>query len=252
MQTLTRTEQATTSIPRDDSIKRKARVAGLLYLSIFVIAPFAFLISKANILVDGDAAATAANLAANETQFRFGMVAESVVFLIEIVLAALLFVILRPVSRGLSFAAASARVSEAVIQAANLLTSFVALTLVGGTGYLAAFQADELNALTSLFLDANESVILVWGLFFALHLALLGYLVYKAGFFPRILGVLLMVASTGYFIESFGNILSPGSADTLSNVVMVLAVPGELVFALYLAIKGLSVDKWHARRALMQ
>lgn len=252
MQTLTRTEQAPIPIESATPVKRMARAAGSLYLLIFVIAPFAFLISKADVLVDGDAAATAANLAANETQFRLGMAAESVVFLVEIVLAALLYVILRPVSRGLSFAAAAARVAEAIVQAANLLTSFVALTLVGGAGYLAAFQPDELNALTSLFLDANEFMILVWGLFFGLHLALLGYLVYKADFFPKILGLLLMLASVGYFAESFGNILTPSSADLLANLVMVLAIPGELVFALYLVIKGIDVDNWSAGRAVAQ
>ena len=84
------------------SIKRTARIAGVLYLIIFAVAPFAFLLGKASLVVPGDAATTAENIMASESVFRIGMVAESVVFLVEIVLAAVLYVLLRPVSRPLS------------------------------------------------------------------------------------------------------------------------------------------------------
>lgn len=233
--------------PKGIPIKRTARIAGLLYLAIFVVAPFAFLVGRSTIVVGGDAVSTAENLVTNEGLFRWGMVAESAVFIIEIVLAAILYVILRPVSRSISLAAAFARVSEAVVQAVNLLTSILALLVVGGAGYLAAFEPEQLDALVLLFLDANEFVILVWGLLFALHLLLLGYLVYRSGFFPRILGVLLVLAAIGYFAESYGNILAPELGGVLATVVVVLAVPGELAFALWLVIKGVDEDKWRAR-----
>ena len=89
-----------------NSVKKLARVAGLLYLVIFIVAPFAFLIVKSTILVPGDATATAENILASESLFRTGMAAETVVFFVEIVLAAILYVLLRPVSRSLSLAAA--------------------------------------------------------------------------------------------------------------------------------------------------
>lgn len=236
-----------TNEQREPSIKRTARVAGVLYLMIFLVFPLATL-GRSTIFVAGDAAATAENLVANDSLLRWGIVGESVVFLIEVVLAALLYVILRPVSRSISLAAALARVGEAVIQAANLLFSFLAVLLVGGAGYLAVLEPAQLDALALLALDANELMILVWGLFFALHLALLGWLVYKSGFFPRILGVLLALAGTGYFVESFGKILTPDLGDLLSTVVLVLAIPGELVFALWLVIKRVDEEKWHEAR----
>jgi hypothetical protein len=103
------------------SIRRTARAAGILYLVIFIVAPLAYLVARSSILVETDAAATAQNLIDNESRFRLGLAAESVVFLVEIVLAALLYVILRPVSKTISLAAAFSRVAEAVVQAANLL-----------------------------------------------------------------------------------------------------------------------------------
>jgi hypothetical protein len=228
-------------------IKKTARIAGVLYLAIFVIYPLATSV-RAMLVVPGDAAATAQNVAANESLFRWGMAGESTIFLIEIVLAALLYILLRPVSVSMSLAAAFARASEGVVMAAsNLFTSILTLAVVGSAGYLAAFEAEQQQALALLFQSANDYVILIWGLFFALHLVLLGWLVYRSGFFPKIAGVLLVLAGIGYFAQSFGTIVAPNLSEVLSTVVLVLAIPGELVFALWLLIKGVDEQKWQAR-----
>jgi hypothetical protein len=228
-------------------IKKTARIAGVLYLAIFVIYPLATSV-RAMLVVPGDAAATAQNVAANESLFRWGMAGESTIFLIEIVLAALLYILLRPVSVSMSLAAAFARASEGVVMAAsNLFTSILTLAVVGSAGYLAAFEAEQQQALALLFQSANDYVILIWGLFFALHLVLLGWLVYRSGFFPKIAGVLLVLAGIGYFAQSFGTIVAPNLSEVLSTVVLVLAIPVELVFALWLLIKGVDEQKWQAR-----
>lgn len=232
------------------STKRTARISGILYLIIFIVAPFPFLIGRSGMVVPGDAVTTAENIMASGFLFRIGMVAESIVFLVEIVLAALLYVLLRPVSKPLSLAAAFSRVGEAVVQAVNLLTSILVLLLIGGTGYLAVFQSEQLQALAMLFLDANAFVILVWGLFFGFHLLLLGYLVYKSEFWPQIFGILLLLAGAGYLAQSIGHIVLPQLDDVLSIVVIVLAVPGELAFTIWLLVKGVNVEKWEHRAAL--
>lgn len=131
--------------------------------------------------------------------------------------------------------------------ATNLFTSILTLVVVGGAGYLSVFEQEQQEALALLFQDANNYVILIWGLFFALHLVLLGWLVYKSGFFPKIPGILLALAGIGYFAQSFGVMVAPNLADTLETVVIVLAIPGELVFALWLLIKGVDETKWHER-----
>lgn len=231
------------------SAKRAARAAGLLYLIIFVAAPFAFLFGRADLVESGDASATAGNIIASETVFRLGMVAETIVLLVEIVLAAVLYVLLRPVSRPLSLAAAFARVAEAVVQAVNLLTSGIVLLLLGGAGYLTVFEGDQLDALAMVFIDANAFLIMVWGLLFGLHLAMLGYLVYRSGFWPRAVGILLMFASIGYLAQSYGHIVAPQHDEFLATLVLVLAVPGELAFTVWLLWKGVDTDRWE-RRAL--
>lgn len=241
------TEVRTESKASSSRLKRLARTAGLLYLAIFVIYPLSTMV-RSMLVVPGDAAATAQSVAANESLFRWGMAGEATIFIIEIVLAAVLYALLRPVSRSLSLGASLARVAEGVVMAAgNLFTSILTLVAVGGAGYLAVFSPEQRDALALFFQDANDYVVLVWGFFFALSLVLTGWLVYRSGFFPKTPGVLLILAGFGYFAQSYGTIVAPGAADLLTNVVLVLAIPGELVFALWLLIKGVDEDKWQQR-----
>jgi len=226
-----------------------ARVAGLLYLIIFIAAPFSFFFVRSTIIVPGDATATANNIMASEWLFRLGIVSDSVVFLSEIVLVALLYLLLKPVSRTLALVMMSSRLAMAVMQGVNLLNYFVVLMLLSGAGYMTVFQPDQLHALVLLFLNAYEYVALIWGTFFGLHLLVLGYLVLKSGYFPKFLGVLLALASFGYLIDSFGNFLLPQYEEIFASVVVVLALLGELSFTFWLLFKGVNVRKWQERVA---
>ena len=237
-------EVATTAGLRRPRLRRLTRAAGVLYLTIFVVYPASTLV-RSSLVVPGDAAATAANIRDNETLFRWGMSGELTIVLVEVVLAAILYTMLRPVSRSMSLAASLARVAEAVVMAAGcLLTSILSLVAVGGGGYLDAFDPEQRDALALFFQEGNDYVVLVWGLFFALSLVLTGWLVLRSGFLPRVIGVLLGLAGVGYLVQSFGTILAPGLADTWEMVVLVLAIPGELVFAVWLLAKGVDEDRW--------
>ena len=186
-----------------------ARVAGLLLLIVAVLGPFSVIYVPSTLIVPGDATATADNIEASKWLFRLGIVSDSVIFLIEIVLTVLLYVLLRPVSRTLSLVAAFARLAMAIIQGINLLPYFTALLLLSGAGYLRVFEPDQLEALALLFLNAQQYGVYIWEAFFGFHLFVLGYLIFKSGYFPRILGVLVVVGALGYLIDSFGNFLYP-------------------------------------------
>src|SRR5215210_7534508 len=186
-----------------------ARVAGVLILIILVVGPFSLIYVPSTLIVPGDATATADNIRASEWLFPLGIVSDSLVFLTEIVLTVLLYVLLRPVSRTLSLVAAFARLAMTVVMAVNLLPYFTALLLLSGAGYLTVFEPAQSDALALLFLNAHQDVVYIWQLFFGLHLAVLGYLIFKSGYFPRILGVVMVVAALGYLSDAYGNMLSP-------------------------------------------
>jgi hypothetical protein len=242
-----RTLEGTTTVgPRHPRLRRLTRAAGALYLTIFVVYPASTLV-RSSLVVPGDAAATAANIRDNEAMFRWGMAGELTIVLVEVVLAAILYALLRPVSRSMSLAASLARVAEAVVMAAGcVLTSILSLVAVSGGGYLEAFDPEQRDALALFFQEGNDYVVLVWGLFFALSLVLTGWLVHRSGFLPRFAGILLGLAGLGYLVQSFGTILAPALTDTWAMVVLVLAIPGELVFAVWLLAKGVDEDRWSA------
>lgn len=225
-----------------------ARVAGFLLLLLVLLGPFSLIYVPSTLIVPGDATVTADNIRASGWLFRLGIVSDSLIFLIEIVLTVLLYVLLRPVSRTLSLVAAFARLAMAVIQGINLLPYFVvALLLLSGAGYLTVFEPDQVDALALLFLNAHQYVVYIWQLFFGLHLFVLGYLVFKSGYFPRILGILVVVASLGYLIDGYGSILYPNYAEIFGVVVGVGAIVGELPFFLWLLIKGVNVQRYNER-----
>ena len=223
--------------------RKLARIAGVLYLVIFIVYPLASFVGKAGIVVSGDAMATVNNITKSETLFRLGIAGEAVIFLVEIIIAGIFYQLLKPVNTAISLASAISRAAEAIVQAVNLLPSIMALILISGAGYLTVFTPGQLNALSMLFMEAFDYMIIVWGFFFGLHLLLLGWLVYKSSYFPRILGMLLMVGSLGYLLQSFGMFLAPQLDTLLANIVLILATPAELAFALYLLIKGVKNEE---------
>ncbi len=229
-------------------IQTYARTAGVLYLLITVLAAFVHFYVPGQLIVSGDAATTASNIVASEGLFRLGIAGELVLLLIEVVLSVLLYVLLKPVSKTLSLAAAVSRLAMAAIHGANLLMEFIVLLVVGGAGYLTAFAPDQLDALAMVCLNAYNYGFTIGIVFLALHVLLLGYLIFKSGFLPKILGVLFIIASVGYLVDTFSHVLVANYQTGPPYLALPIAI-AELAFPVWLLIKGVNVEKWE-RRAL--
>jgi hypothetical protein len=225
------------------SKKSIARMAGLLSLVVALVGFFSLMYVPTTLISPGDAATTASNIRASEEVFRMGLAGEAVIFLIEVVLVALLYVLLKSVSETLSLVAALSRLSMAVVQGVNVLIGFAALLLLSGAGYLTVFVPEQLHALALLFLDLRNDGEFVWEAFFGIHLLVLGYLFVRSGYIPRILGVMVVIASSGYLIESFGNFLFPDYQAVFEWIVIALAVVPEVSLALWLLIQGVEVPQ---------
>lgn len=230
--------------------KTLARIAGFLYLLLALIGPFSLEVVPGSVIVEDDAAATAENITESEMLFRWGLVGEAAIFLIEVALVALLYTLLKPVSETLSLMAALARLSMAIVQGVNVLLGFAVLLLLSAAGYLAAFQAEQLHAMVMLVIDLRQSGIFVWESFFALHLLILGYLFAKSGYVPRLLGWMLVLAGIGYGIHGLGSFLAPDSEPTFQIIVIILAVIPEVSLTLWLLIRGVKAPQGEPQPAL--
>lgn len=216
------------------SIKSKARMAGVFYLLIFFCAGFAEGYVRTGVLVPGDPSATAQNILASEGLFRLGLSSDLLAFVFDAIVAVLLYVILKPVSKTLSLMAAAFRlIAHPAIASVNMLNHYAALAVLDGT-----FVVTQPESLSLFFMDLHSAGYLVAGVFFGVHLLILGYLVVKSDLFPKVLGWLLGIAAFGYLIESFGSFLVPAHADLYTMIVTITAVVGEISFTIWLLTKG--------------
>ncbi|MFW2334906.1 DUF4386 domain-containing protein [Ilumatobacter sp.] len=223
----------------DESVeqqRRTARIAGGLYLALFVIAPFAYFYVPGELFHD-DAATTYAQISADTGLFAAGMIAETVIVGIEVALAGLLWKLFRPVSEALALSSSLARVGEAFIQTVNVLLAGAVLIVVDRGG-LSGLTVDQRDEVVGFLVDTIGFGVMVWGLLFGLHLLLLGVLVRRSELMPRWIGSLLLVASVGYLAQSYAHIVDTDLDGFFENLVVVLSVPGELAFAGYLLVRG--------------
>jgi len=225
-----------------NTLNKTAKFAGVLYLVITVLAPFSMSFVPSALIVANDATATSSNILAAEGLFRAGIASDAIVFLAEIALTVALYALLKPVNKTLSLIAAFSRLAMTIVQGMNLLPYFFILLLLSGSGYMKSFVPDQLHALVMLFLNAHEYVALIGGLFFGLHLVVLGYLVYQSGYLPRFVGIVLMATSLIYLAKGFGTIVFPDYKPMLDSIAFLAFI--EIVFPLWLLIKGVNFERW--------
>ena len=228
------------------SQRKLARVAGFLYLIIFVAGIFAEFFVRSSLIVPGDVTATANNIIASEGLFRMGIASDLIMIMSDVALALVFYVLLKPVSNALALLAAFFRLAQAAILGINLLNLFFVLQLLSGADYLTVFGPDQLHVFSMLFLDAHSIGYSIGLVFFGINLLVLGYLVFKSGYFPRILGILLIGASLGYLLDSFAKVLLPNYDDyevIFALVVFAPAFIAELSICLWLLFKGVNVQQ---------
>jgi len=223
-----------------------ARVGGWLYLVIIVAGIFAELFVRDKLIVSGDAALTAANIATAALPFRFSVALEQLWLVSAVALTLILYVLLKPVNKYLALLATFFNLVSIAVEALASMSLLAAMFPLGDAAYLKAFEPGQLHALAYLslrFYDYGFGSSLV---FFGCCLFFYGYLIFKSGYFPKTIGVLLIIASLSYLINSFTLFVAPALANTIFPI-LVLAFIGELSLCLWLIVKGVDVEKWDAR-----
>ena len=220
-----------------DSIKRTARLAGLLYMLMAIPAAFGLLYVPGRLIVHGDAAATAQNLLASESLFRLGIASELFSVVIFLLLALALYRLFEGVSRGQAALMAVLVAVQVPIAFLNQASSLAALVVVRDAGSFAAFDEPQQDALAMLLLRLHDQGTLVCEVFWGLWLLPLGSLVYRSRFLPRFLGVWLILAGLAYLAMSLTGLLLPQYQAVVSRVTFPLLL-GEIAFMLWLLIVG--------------
>ena len=220
-----------------NSTKKAARRAGLLYLLMSIPAPFSLLYTPSAFIVAGDPSATASKIRTSEFLFRAGIVGELIGQALFIFVGLALYHLFKAVNKRHALLMLALVLVSVPISFLDELNRMAALMLSSGANLLPGFDQRQLDALAMAFLHLHRDGLVLAQVFWGLWLFPFGVLVYKSGFLPRILGLLLIPAGCAYLMVAATSLLLPRSEHIVSQVATVLEF-GELPIMLWLLIRG--------------
>lgn len=211
---------------------KTARIAGGLYLLLLPLGILGLMYVPATLIVPGDVATTASNIMANESLFRLSILSALLIQVVNLFVVLFLYKLLKPVNKNMALLMVIFILLGAPIAMLTEVNRAAALLLLN--------TADLSPALAALFLDLHGVGIQIASIFWGLWLFPMGYLVFKSGYIPKMIGVLLIIGCFGYLADSFAFFLFPNFGMTISQFTFI----GELVLPLWLLIKGVNVTQW--------
>ncbi len=230
-----------------DSIQMYARIAGVLGLISIVAGGVGEAYVPAALVVSRDAAATATRILASESLFRWGFTGYLVEALCDAGLTLLFYLLLRAVRKDLALLAVFFRLIGTAGFAMAQVFYFAALPIVGGADYLKAFSPEQLHALALLSLKVSGYGQSVFTMFYGVGSVLIGYLMYRSGFLPKVIGILLALSGVGFVAKTLTWTLAPSYSSPL---LLMPAVIAALALAGWLLVKGVDAAKWKEKAAL--
>jgi hypothetical protein len=223
-----------------NSIKKQARVAGLLYLLASIPAPFGLMYVPNKLIVLDDATATADHIRASESLLRLGVASELIGFIMFILVVLALYRLFKAVNETHALAMMILILVSIPISLLSVVNEIAALIIVSGADFLSVFNKAQLDTLAYLFMRLHSRESLVAEIFWGLWLFPFGILVIRSGFIPRVLGYLLFIAAFGYLASSVAFLLLPAYGPIVDRFATKLTLC-ELPIILWLLIWGAKV-----------
>jgi hypothetical protein len=219
-----------------------ARAVGLLSLIVIAAGIISQMFISGKIVIDGDAAATAANILTHMNLFQLGFTVYMIEMASQIAQITIFYILLKPVSRSVSLLALFFALVGCIIKTLSRLFYIAPLLVLGNIPYLSVFNVEQLQALALLLLNVNNQAAGMALAFFGLSTSLNGYLVFKSTFLPQFLGVLAVIGGLGWL-----TFLYPPLGLRLFPYILLIAMIGSISSILWLLIKGVNVERWEKR-----
>jgi hypothetical protein len=221
-----------------------ARIGGVIYLVIIMAGVFGELFVRGTLVMSGDAVATANNIMSSQLLWRLGIVVDLIMQMCDIPLMMIFYVLLKPVNKNLAMLNLLFNMIQTAVLVVNKLTLLVPLFLLGDADYLKAVDPHQLQVLSYMFIKLHGYGFGVGLIFFGLVCLVEGRLIFKSGFLPKTLGLLLQLAGVCYLTNSFAMLLAPTLANALFPFVLMPPLVAEVALALWLVVKGVDVSRW--------
>ena len=225
------------------NVQRYAKVAGVLILVSIVAGGFGEAYAPSRLIVANDAAATVANIKSFDFTYRLGFAAFLIESFADITLALLFYALLKPVSKELSLLAAFfGLMGTALFAFAELF--YLAPTLLLTGGQWKAFSTDQINELVLVSLKFYQFAAMIFSGYYGIAWVVRAYLMFRSGYLPKFLGVLMSIGGIGFLTRNFLLVLAPAYASPL---LLMLLFPGALVLMVWLLVKDVDMRLWNAR-----
>lgn len=225
------------------SLKRNARFAGILYLIVIAGGLFAQVFVRQALTVPNDAMATARNIQSNELFYRLGFFADLINFICGLPVILFFYLLFSPVHKRSTILAIFFVIISNAVFAINILYQLYPLLIFGNKAYLSVFQPGQLAALSAMALDVQSQGYAIGLVFFGFYCIIMGYLIFKTLYIPKILGILYAIAGLCYIINSFTMFLSRGFANPLFPYILFPSFIGEAAVCLWLIFAGIKENQ---------
>ena len=221
-----------------------ARVAGVAYLVITVVAVLYGVLVESQLIVPGNDAQTATNILAHESLFRLGIVLVLTIYVSVVVASWALYVILKTVHSNLALLGLLLRSAEAIVGAATALISFAVLSVLDGNAPSTTFEPEQLHALAGRFLDVRTAGLDIVLILIGIGGTLFCYLLYKSKYIPRALAAWGIFTYLSMLFLALVSILFPNHPAMLETALYGVGTLFELTFGLWLLFKGVDPEQW--------
>jgi hypothetical protein len=160
------------------------------------------------------------------------------------------YVLLSPVSKSLILLDVFFTLVSLAVEAVSKLFLLLVLPILSTTGYSQAFDPRQLQSLANLALESHDLVFNIALIFFGFACLVEGYLLYKSGYFPKLIGILMQLAGVCYLISCFAALFAPALSNQITPAILLPSLIGESSYCLWLLIKGVNVKKWNERMSM--
>ena len=229
-----------TSISTSIAPSSAARTAGVGYIAIIILGVFAHFFVLERLIVFDDPVLTLNQILSSDLLFRLGIICFITMVIIDVIVGIMLYVIMRQVDKTVALLVAAFRLMYSVVHSAAIINLILVLPLLNDLGSGQLINQSHMSEQVMSLLNGHHYGFLLALIFFGLHCIVLGWLIYRSGFMPKVLGVLLIIAGVGYMIDSFANIVLADYSAYASIFLLIVAIPAftaEISLCLWLIWK---------------
>jgi hypothetical protein len=224
--------------PPRAALQTYARLGGVLYLIIIVLGLLGETYVRGTLVVGGDPDATVRRIQAAEWLWRLGVAGQMFLLLCAVALTWIFYVLLRPVSKNLSLLVVLFAITSLAVESVSALQLQAMLDTLAMAKYLPPAALPQLHTMAYLTVVSHAQAFGLALIFFGVEILIVGYLIWKSGYIPKAIGLLMQLAGACYLVNSFAMVLSPPLASMLFPSILLPALVGESAFCLWLLFKG--------------